>query len=181
MLGGPVGVAEAAVAFDQLLQVRHDARLAAEGQGGKHSVQSLSGRHERPRRSSSEAAQARLDPGQGARQRRLSRHAQADARPQPCDRLRGSACPNIGECWTKHATVMILGDTCTRLRLCNVKTGMPRAVDQQAGACRDRGRRAWPRAHRGDVGRPRRSAGRWRFAVCEGDPGTSPEYAVDGD
>jgi lipoic acid synthetase len=26
-----------------------------------------------------------------------------------------AACPNIGECWTKkHATVMILGDTCTR-------------------------------------------------------------------
>ena len=38
-----------------------------------------------------------------------------------------AACPNIGECWTKkHATVMILGDTCA---FCNVKTGMPRAVD----------------------------------------------------
>src|SRR6476661_8651057 len=36
-----------------------------------------------------------------------------------------------GECWTKkHATVMILGDTCTRAcAFCNVKTGMPRAVD----------------------------------------------------
>ena len=44
-----------------------------------------------------------------------------------------AACPNIGECWTKkHATVMILGDTCTRAcAFCNVKTGMPRAVDQQ--------------------------------------------------
>jgi len=43
-----------------------------------------------------------------------------------------AACPNIGECWTKkHATVMILGDTCTRAcAFCNVKTGMPRAVDQ---------------------------------------------------
>ena len=42
-----------------------------------------------------------------------------------------AACPNIGECWTKkHATVMILGDTCTRAcAFCNVKTGMPRAVD----------------------------------------------------
>jgi lipoic acid synthetase len=42
-----------------------------------------------------------------------------------------AACPNIGECWTqKHATVMILGDTCTRAcTFCNVKTGMPRAVD----------------------------------------------------
>src|SRR5947199_674214 len=42
-----------------------------------------------------------------------------------------AACPNIGECWTKmHATVMILGDTCPRAcAFCNVKTGMPRAVD----------------------------------------------------
>ncbi len=42
-----------------------------------------------------------------------------------------AACPNIGECWTKkHATVMILGDTCTRAcAFCNIKTGMPRAVD----------------------------------------------------
>ncbi len=42
-----------------------------------------------------------------------------------------AACPNIGECWTKkHATIMILGDTCTRAcAFCNVKTGMPRAVD----------------------------------------------------
>ena len=42
-----------------------------------------------------------------------------------------AACPNMGECWTKkHATVMILGDTCTRAcAFCNVKTGMPRPVD----------------------------------------------------
>ena len=42
-----------------------------------------------------------------------------------------AACPNIGECWTKkHATVMILGDVCTRAcAFCNVKTGMPRQVD----------------------------------------------------
>ena len=42
-----------------------------------------------------------------------------------------AACPNIGECWTKkHATVMILGDVCTRAcAFCNVKTGMPRKVD----------------------------------------------------
>src|ERR1700754_2533931 len=42
-----------------------------------------------------------------------------------------AACPNIGECWTKkHATVMILGAPCTRAcAFCNVKTGMPRAVD----------------------------------------------------
>jgi lipoyl synthase len=42
-----------------------------------------------------------------------------------------AACPNIGECWTKkHATVMILGDVCTRAcAFCNVKTGMPEALD----------------------------------------------------
>jgi lipoic acid synthetase len=42
-----------------------------------------------------------------------------------------AACPNIGECWTKgHATVMILGDTCTRAcAFCNVKTGKPNIVD----------------------------------------------------
>ena len=42
-----------------------------------------------------------------------------------------AACPNIGECWEhKHATVMILGDTCTRAcAFCNVKTGKPGAVD----------------------------------------------------
>ncbi len=42
-----------------------------------------------------------------------------------------AACPNIGECWSRsHATVMILGDTCTRAcAFCNIKTGMPNAVD----------------------------------------------------
>ncbi|WOI54222.1 lipoyl synthase [Parvularcula sp. LCG005] len=44
-----------------------------------------------------------------------------------------AACPNIGECWDqKHATMMILGDTCTRAcAFCNVKTGMPGPVDPQ--------------------------------------------------
>ena len=47
-----------------------------------------------------------------------------------------AACPNIGECWTKkHATVMILGDTCTRAcAFCNVKTGMPGKVDPAEAA-----------------------------------------------
>lgn len=42
-----------------------------------------------------------------------------------------AACPNIGECWAlKHATFMILGDTCTRsCRFCNVKTGRPDLLD----------------------------------------------------
>jgi lipoyl synthase len=42
-----------------------------------------------------------------------------------------AACPNIGECWTQgHATVMILGEVCTRAcAFCNVRTGRPRPVD----------------------------------------------------
>jgi len=44
-----------------------------------------------------------------------------------------AACPNIGECWTKaHATMMIMGDTCTRAcGFCNVKTGLPVALDPE--------------------------------------------------
>jgi lipoic acid synthetase len=40
-------------------------------------------------------------------------------------------CPNIGECWDKrHATFMIMGDTCTRAcAFCNVRTGLPGALD----------------------------------------------------
>jgi len=42
-----------------------------------------------------------------------------------------AACPNMGECWSKrHATMMIMGDTCTRAcAFCNVKTGLPGALD----------------------------------------------------
>jgi lipoic acid synthetase len=42
-----------------------------------------------------------------------------------------AACPNIGECWAKgHATVMILGATCTRAcAFCNVATGLPDKLD----------------------------------------------------
>lgn len=41
---------------------------------------------------------------------------------------REAACPNMAECWgAGTATIMILGDTCTRgCRFCNVKTGNPR-------------------------------------------------------
>ena len=43
-----------------------------------------------------------------------------------------ASCPNISECWQKkHATFMILGDTCTRAcAFCNVKTGKPGIVDK---------------------------------------------------
>jgi lipoic acid synthetase len=42
-----------------------------------------------------------------------------------------AGCPNIGECWDKkHATFMLLGDTCTRAcAFCNVKTGLPGPLD----------------------------------------------------
>src|SRR5215204_4610446 len=42
-----------------------------------------------------------------------------------------AGCPNIGECWEKkHATFMIMGDTCTRAcAFCNVKTGLPGLLD----------------------------------------------------
>jgi lipoic acid synthetase len=44
-----------------------------------------------------------------------------------------AGCPNIGECWEKkHATFMIMGDTCTRAcAFCNVKTGLPGPLDAQ--------------------------------------------------
>tara|TARA_S200000501_G_C20701628_1_gene689788 strand:- start:24 stop:956 length:933 start_codon:yes stop_codon:yes gene_type:complete len=41
-------------------------------------------------------------------------------------------CPNISECWSKrHATFMIMGDTCTRAcGFCDVKTGKPGKLDE---------------------------------------------------
>lgn len=42
-----------------------------------------------------------------------------------------AACPNLGECWSKrHATMMIMGDTCTRAcAFCNVRTGVPQPLN----------------------------------------------------
>jgi len=47
-----------------------------------------------------------------------------------------AGCPNIGECWEKkHATFMIMGDTCTRAcAFCNVKTGRPGDLDKNEPA-----------------------------------------------
>ena len=47
-----------------------------------------------------------------------------------------AGCPNIGECWDKkHATFMIMGDTCTRAcAFCNVRTGLPDPLDPQEPA-----------------------------------------------
>lgn len=43
-----------------------------------------------------------------------------------------AGCPNMGECWARGvATIMILGDTCTRAcGFCNVKTGRPNTLDK---------------------------------------------------
>ena len=95
-----------------------------------------------------------------------------------------AACPNIGECWTKkHATVMILGDTCTRAcAFCNVKTGMPRAVDPlEPEHVADAAAELGLDAYRRHLGRPRRSARRRRQPVRQGDRGAAPHDAVDDD
>jgi lipoic acid synthetase len=44
-----------------------------------------------------------------------------------------ASCPNMGECWSRGtATIMILGDTCTRsCGFCNVKTGKPQPPDPE--------------------------------------------------
>ena len=43
-----------------------------------------------------------------------------------------AGCPNVGECWSAgHATMMIMGDICTRgCSFCNIATGKPNALDQ---------------------------------------------------
>jgi len=47
-----------------------------------------------------------------------------------------AGCPNIGECWEKkHATFMVMGDTCTRAcAFCNVRTGLPGPLDATEAA-----------------------------------------------
>ena len=82
-------------------------------------------------------------------------------------------CPNIGECWDQRtATIMILGDTCTRAcGFCAVKTGRPTWFDD------DEPRRVAeavggdaPRARRRHERRPRRPAGRRRADLRRDDP-----------
>jgi lipoic acid synthetase len=91
-----------------------------------------------------------------------------------------AACPNIGECWTKkHATVMILGDTCTRAcAFCNVKTGMPRAVDPlEPSMSRSRGR-AWPGAYRRHLRGSGRSADGGASQFVKVIQALRPQHAV---
>ena len=90
-------------------------------------------------------------------------------------------CPNIGECWDQRtATIMILGDTCTRAcGFCAVKTGRPtwndedepRRVAEAIGAAR-------PRARRRDERRPRRPARRRRPHLRRDDPPPPGELAA---
>ena len=85
-------------------------------------------------------------------------------------------CPNIGECWDQRtATIMILGDTCTRAcGFCAVKTGRPTWFDEDeprrvAEAIAGPG----PRARRRDERRPRRPARRRRACLRRDDPRSS--------
>ena len=63
--------------------------------------------------------------------------------------------------------MMIMGDTCTRAcAFCNVKTGLPGALDaRRAGQCRPRGRKAGPEACGHHIGGPRRSGRRRRGSI----------------
>ena len=59
---------------------------------------------------------------------RDARHCEGNNLVTVCEE---AACPNIGECWEqKHATFMIMGETCTRAcAFCNVATGVPLPLD----------------------------------------------------
>jgi lipoic acid synthetase len=90
-----------------------------------------------------------------------------------------AACPNIGECWTKkHATVMILGDVCTRAcAFCNVKTGMPRKVDPLEPAHVAEAAAKLGLEHIVITSVDRRSARRRREPVREGHQRAAQEHA----
>ena len=76
-------------------------------------------------------AQTGVDPGQGAGAAGYARTAAIVREHGLHTVCEEAGCPNIGECWThRHATMMIMGDTCTRAcAFCNVKTGLPGALD----------------------------------------------------
>ena len=95
-----------------------------------------------------------------------------------------ASCPNIGECWDKrHATFMIMGETCTRAcAFCNVRTGLPDPLDEdEPGARRRRRRQAWLGPCRGDLGRPRRSRRRRGAAFRPHHRRHPPRRAQDHD
>ena len=92
----------------------------------------------------------------------LSRDPPADARAKACTRCaRRRPAPTSASAGQQgHATVMILGDTCTRAcAFCNVEDRPARAVDpHEPEHLAEARRRAGPRARRDHLGRPRRSA-----------------------
>ncbi len=77
----------------------------------------------------------RMPAGNGEKVRDLKKRLRFDRLHTVCEE---AACPNLQECWSGGtATVMILGDTCTRAcRFCNVKTGNPRGMVDAAEPAR---------------------------------------------
>ena len=72
-----------------------------------------------------------------------------------------AACPNIGECWSqRHATMMIMGGTCTRAcAFCNVRTGLPDVrspTDDEPQRVADAVAKLGLKPRRHHLGRPRR-------------------------
>jgi lipoyl synthase len=97
-------------------------------------------------------------------------------------------CPNLGECWSRGvATLMILGDTCTRsCGFCHIKTGRPPTLRPRRTAPRRRGRRHHePQLRRHHLRQPRRVGRRrrgvWAETVREirrQSPGTAVEVLI---
>ncbi|CAA9522759.1 MAG: Lipoyl synthase, partial [uncultured Sphingomonas sp.] len=153
---------------------------------GAAGAQSLSGGHADPARrapskpSPGQAAQARLDPGQGADQPRLCRDAPADALAEPRHGVRGSRLPEHRRMLDQearhrddpgrhlHPGVRLL----QRQDRHAAGGGPPRA-----GACRNGRGGARAGAYRGHQCRPGRPARRRRVAVRGGDRGAAPHHA----
>ena len=92
-------------------------------------------------------------------------------------------CPNIGDCWDQRtATVMILGDVCTRAcGFCAIKTGKPTWFDDdEPRRVAEAVARDAPRARRGHLRRPRRPARRRRRRVRGHDPRAPPSKPRHG-
>ena len=90
-------------------------------------------------------AQARVDPGEGAGLGGLCSHGQHRAGEPPAHGLRGSRLPQHRRVLAqRHATMMIMGDTCTRAcAFCNVRTGLPGALDAAEPALSPTPSRSW--------------------------------------
>ena len=128
----------------------------------------------------------RLDPRPDAVRRELPRPQGPAARPSLNTVCEEARCPNIGECWDQRtATIMILGDTCTRAcGFCAVKTGRPtwfdddepRRVAEAVGALRPRARRRHQRRPRRPARRRRRGSSPRPSSRCAS---TSPGMGIE--